>query len=608
MKAFKASYCPVFVILVAVFLFTGATQSTRAVDLSGGMPALVDIDADGDLDLFVADSLLRNDGRAGFGCWTLVGPSSGHEIPGDLMGWHVTFADIDDDGDQDMFGSASYDGGVAFCRNTGDATNASWTNMTSDYVVLGTDFGLENIEFVDIDGDGDLDLFGGGDDSKVRYYRNDGTPQEASWTYVTGDYLPEDPHHWSLFPWSIPAFADVDKDGDQDLLITRSQGPLRFYRNDGTPSLPDWTLVTDAFASIDIGCYRGATLGDVDGDGDQDLFLYLSRDDHYEPVGRCVFYRNDGTATSPNWTQVPFSADSVPSHFEEPDFDGDVQADVTVYHPVSGTWYLLQSSLGSRSISWGWWETIPVPADYDGNGRTDIAVYHPGGGVWYIIQSASGTVRTQSWGWRETVPVPADYDGDGQADYAVYHPASGTWYLLQSSLGFRQVSWGWWESVPVPADYDGDGRIDIAVYHPATGNWYILQSASGTMRTQNWGWWETIPVPGDYDGDNIADLAVYCVRRHQWFLLQSSSPALVMTFGQWWPWEPQPSAVPSDYDGDLKTDPAVYYPASGDWEILETTDPRFPDQMLGRWMNWGWSETRPVHLQYQINRWYGLCP
>ena len=156
------------------------------------------------------------------------------------------------------------------------------------------------------------------------------------------------------------------------------------------------------------------------------------------------------------------------------DFDGDRKADVSVFRPSNGAWYVQQSSAGFTGLAFGLSTDKPVPADYDGDGKTDIAVNRNGN--WYIQKSQLGFTGVL-FGDANDKLVPADYDGDGKADIAVFRPSNGTWYLLQSTAGFTGLAFGLGTDIPVAADYDGDGKADVAVVR--NGNWYLNRSTQG---------------------------------------------------------------------------------------------------------------------------------
>ena len=232
------------------------------------------------------------------------------------------------------------------------------------------------------------------------------------------------------------------------------------------------------------------------------------------------------------------------------DYDGDGKADIVVFRPLSGTWFIIPSSNPSSPIvrQWGTAGDIPVPGDYDGDGKTDIAVWRPSTGTWYIIPSSNpSSPIVQQWGAAGDIPVPGDYDGDGKTDIAVWRPSTGTWFIIPSSTptSFRVQQWGTSGDIPVPGDYDGDRKTDVAVWRPSTGTWYIIPSSNPSSPiVKQWGTSGDLPVPGDYDGDGKTDMSVWRPSSGTWFVIPSSSPTnFVVT--QW--------GISTDIPGNLST-------------------------------------------------------
>jgi hypothetical protein len=90
-------------------------------------------------------------------------------------------------------------------------------------------------------------MFIGEQEGGIFHYRNDGTPDSPNWTFV--GYTPAVVDSRD----STPTFVDIDGDSDYDMFIGEGAGNINFYRNDGNPTSPIWTYVTDNYESINVG-------------------------------------------------------------------------------------------------------------------------------------------------------------------------------------------------------------------------------------------------------------------------------------------------------------------------------------------------------------------
>ncbi len=241
--------------------------------------ALGDVDGDGDLDVFMTrgpgspNSLFVNRGGAQGGATGVFELNETSVVSNDdANSRRAAFGDIDNDGDLDLFvANSSEDDNFLYVNQGGvqGGTEGEFVRVLDGAVVHDGGVSHEGA-FGDIDGDGDLDLFVanhggvvGGPGALDFLYLNDGL---GGFTPVlTGAVV-------SLNGHSLCAgLADIDRDGDLDLFVGNNQGQDdRLFLNDGRG---DFTPVTTEPLVAEGGETKACRFGDVDYDGDMDLLV-----------------------------------------------------------------------------------------------------------------------------------------------------------------------------------------------------------------------------------------------------------------------------------------------------------------------------------------------
>ncbi|MCB1500149.1 MAG: VCBS repeat-containing protein [Bauldia sp.] len=213
----------------------------------------------------------------------------------------AAFGDLDGDGDLDMIAGET-GGTLLYYKNTGTASAPVYTLQSGVANPLnGVDVGSRSAPvLVDLDGDGDLDVIVGENDGVLNYYKNTGTSASPVYTLQSGASDPFAAIHPSTY--SAPTFADLDGDGDKDMVLGTNGGNLLVYENSGTASAPAFTQTSSSiFNGFDAGSRSTPTLGDVDGDGDFDLVVGGSD-------GTVKYLENTGSDTAPNFVERTGSA------------------------------------------------------------------------------------------------------------------------------------------------------------------------------------------------------------------------------------------------------------------------------------------------------------
>jgi hypothetical protein len=180
--------------------------------------------------------------------------------------------------------------------------------------------------FADLDGDGHLDALVGQWGPRLAWYRG-----------TAAGFEPVDTALVTITRGSntVPALGDLDADGDLDLLVGESSGWLNYYRNAGNDRSPRFELVSDEFEKIKLGRRSTPALADLDGDGDLDLLVGSENDG-------IALFRNEGSRLAARLVrdstfhvEVPVLAAPAAG-----DLDGDGDVDLVLGGAGGGMLYL----------------------------------------------------------------------------------------------------------------------------------------------------------------------------------------------------------------------------------------------------------------------------
>ncbi|MBR8829253.1 MAG: VCBS repeat-containing protein, partial [Gomphosphaeria aponina SAG 52.96 = DSM 107014] len=297
--------------LIAV---TGAENPFNGVDVgNNSAPTLVDINQDGDLDAFIgaSDGTIKYFENVPQTTTTNIAPSfvkftavagTGNPLNKRDVGNFSTpnLVDIDKDGDLDALIGAS-DGTIKYFRNTGNSSNPKFIPVTG----TGNPFNGQDVgnystpNLVDIDKDGDLDALIGEFFGNIKYFRNTGNSSNPQFIEVTGTGNPFD--GVDVGNHSAPSLADIDKDGDLDAFIGAIDGTIKYFRNTGNSSNPKFIAVTgtgNPFNSVDVGNFSKLILVDLDIDADGDLDALIGAVD-----GTIKYFQNTGNSSNPQFVE-----------------------------------------------------------------------------------------------------------------------------------------------------------------------------------------------------------------------------------------------------------------------------------------------------------------
>ncbi|MCE3296581.1 MAG: hypothetical protein K0R65_2295 [Crocinitomicaceae bacterium] len=457
---------------------TFTTQGSITSSSSNTIETVVtDADGDGDLDVAVSNStnfkLYKNDGSGNFGFGTEI--YSNHPFPG------LASADMDNDGDQDIAFAESpgamYE--LGWFRNDGTG-DYQWMNAAStwDWVV--------DVNAVDYDNDGLVDLaVASSQDDRINWFKNQGSNQFSQWITVSSnlqDIIND------------VEYSDLDGDGDLDVLASNTESVgsnhrvddrrVVWYENEGNGNYSRHKVICYKDVLEDPGQIKA---GDIDNDGDNDVVVLSS----YFDNDQLTWFENDGNGnfTYDDMNTINSFSDQINS-FDIGDLDADGDIDVVInkqeFNESTVIWY---KNGGNGNFNFGSWSydidldqaTIGLGAalqvvDMDQDGKMDVlaSMEYTNQLWWYknLGNDVFSTPNMINFSISGVQPAQvADMDGDGDKDVVALSKWDNklVWHENNGSNQFEpEVVID--NNFVLPknlqlADLTGDGLIDIYVVH-----------------------------------------------------------------------------------------------------------------------------------------------
>ena len=437
----------------------------------------------------------------------------------------VNLIDIDNDGDLDLFtDSLTYSGYYSIAKNFNYQENIGTANNPIFNTPQLNPFNLSPVpndtsmisvrHFVDFDDDGDFDVLSNviyqgyySFISKYRYHENIGTPSSPNFSpAVTNPFgLQDSPNI------EFSAIGDIDNDGDFDLInssLDYSSGQITFFNfieNIGSNLNPMFTIPqTNTFGLIPAAGVKSPELTDLDNDGDLDIIF---GEEYYGGSGQFRYHENTGTINSAQFATAvinPYGLngsvlDAIPTfEFEDLDNDGDLdlltgEEDETFYFENVGvqqavTYECINYSCVDPGTGNGTYATLlacqstciaPVTYDCDWNGNCDTAYGTYGQYATLVDCQNNCTPPPQTWecdwngtcydpggGWGQyptlndcmnNCQAPESYNCVAPGDCQDPGDGSGNYWSYSSCM----------TACPIPETYDCDAVTGC--YDPGTG-------------------------------------------------------------------------------------------------------------------------------------------
>lgn len=219
---------------------------------------------------------------------------------------------------------------------------------------------------------------------------------------------------------AFPVLVDLNADGTRDMLVGIGPGTVRAFQNTGSDTAPTWVNVPGWEVKIDVGSKAAPGVVDIDRDGDQDLLV-----GNAGGVLRGV--RNTGSKGAPAWAREPGWDIDTRGRFAQPtsaDVNKDGNTDLMV--GVSNGTVLAYLGSGTTFTRTPAWDTpkfggnpAPAAGDIDGDGLADLLIVDSGAKL-------SGALRNTGTGWAKADWFGSFDAGSGPGGITFFADNSGT--------------------------------------------------------------------------------------------------------------------------------------------------------------------------------------
>jgi len=326
-----------------------------------------------------------------------------------------------------------------------------------------------------------------------------------------------------------PVVADIDNDGDSEILVGHFQRMYAFH-HDGT-AVAGWPILQQfIFGPL----FSTPAVGDLDGDGE----IWGGNGDPAD----IYLLHHDGTDV-PGWPKLQLDRSGLSSPvFADVDADGALDIVVSLHFYTSGNyvrlyvWRLDGSNVPGFPVA-GRWNNTPAGnavGDIDADGFLEIFVstINPTS-PYYAVHAWNHDGTPLAGSWPRSAPLcnlnasPALADVDGGANEVIIgvggcymndNGAMNVWAADGTPLpDWPQFVGGWLRSSPLVMDADGDGGPEVYVGSSDGWIYRFTTGAKGSLSAPEWNQIFHDPhntnlyplaaqIPGDLDGDGDVDL------------------------------------------------------------------------------------------------------